>query len=79
LERGGKLVTENVRFWKEGGTSEFDVEARKMKYQIFITKPYDALVTENVRFWKEGVRFWKEGGINLTLSSRGASLDVPVK
>ncbi|KES14730.1 mce related protein, partial [Gilliamella apis SCGC AB-598-P17] len=38
--------------------------------QIFITKPYDALVTENVRFWKEG-------GINLSLSSRGASLDVP--
>ena len=51
-------------------TSEFDVDARKMKYQIFITKPYDALVTQNVRFWKEG-------GINLSLSSRGASLDVP--
>ncbi|MFQ1016596.1 intermembrane transport protein PqiB [Gilliamella sp. Occ3-1] len=51
-------------------TSEFDVESRKMKYQIFITKPYDVLVTQNVRFWKEG-------GINLTLSSRGASLDVP--
>ncbi|NUF28186.1 paraquat-inducible protein B [Gilliamella bombicola] len=51
-------------------TSEFDIEARKMKYQIFITKPYDVLVTQNVRFWKEG-------GINLTLSSQGASLDVP--
>ncbi|OCG20671.1 intermembrane transport protein PqiB [Gilliamella sp. App4-10] len=51
-------------------TSEFDVEARKMKYQIFITKPYDVLVTQNVRFWKEG-------GINLTLSSLGANLDVP--
>lgn len=51
-------------------TSEFDVESRKMKYQIFITQPFDALVTQNVRFWKEG-------GINLTLSSRGASLDVP--
>jgi paraquat-inducible protein B len=51
-------------------TSLFDVDARKMKYQIFITKPYDTLVTENVRFWKEG-------GINLSLSSHGASLDVP--
>lgn len=51
-------------------TSEFDVEARKMKYQIFITRPYDALVTQNIRFWKEG-------GVNLTLSSQGASLDVP--
>ncbi|OCG02183.1 intermembrane transport protein PqiB [Gilliamella sp. wkB112] len=50
--------------------SEFDVDSRQMKYQIFITQPFDALVTQNVRFWKEG-------GINLTLSSRGASLDVP--
>ncbi|MCX8648933.1 intermembrane transport protein PqiB [Gilliamella sp. B2776] len=51
-------------------TSEFDINSRKMKYQIFITKPYDALVTQNVRFWKEG-------GIDLTLSSSGASLNVP--
>lgn len=51
-------------------TSQFDVGSRKMKYQIFITQPYDALVTQNVRFWKEG-------GINLTLSSLGASLNVP--
>ncbi|OCG14325.1 hypothetical protein A9G09_05880 [Gilliamella sp. wkB292] len=51
-------------------TSQFDVGSRKMKYQIFITQPYDALVTQNVRFWKEG-------GINLTLSSMGASLNVP--
>ncbi|MWN89260.1 intermembrane transport protein PqiB [Gilliamella sp. Pra-s65] len=51
-------------------TSEFDVEARKMKYQVFITKPYDVLVTQNVRFWKEG-------GVNLTLSPQGANLDVP--
>lgn len=51
-------------------TSEFDVNSRKMKYQIFITKPYDALVTQNVRFWKEG-------GIDLSLSSSGASLNVP--
>ncbi|MCX8738444.1 intermembrane transport protein PqiB [Gilliamella sp. B2824] len=51
-------------------TSQFDVNSRKMKYQIFITQPYDALVTQNVRFWKEG-------GVNLTLSSMGASLNVP--
>ncbi|MCX8573775.1 MULTISPECIES: intermembrane transport protein PqiB [unclassified Gilliamella] len=51
-------------------TSLFDVEARKMKYQIFIKEPYDALVTQNVRFWKEG-------GVNLTLSSMGASLNFP--
>ncbi|OCG48023.1 hypothetical protein A9G35_02705 [Gilliamella sp. Choc5-1] len=51
-------------------TSEFDVQARKMRYQVFITKPYDVLVTQNVRFWKEG-------GVNLTLSPQGANLDVP--
>ena len=51
-------------------TSEFDIDSRKMKYQIFITKPYDALVTQNVRFWKEG-------GIDLAFSSSGASLNVP--
>ena len=51
-------------------TSEFDIDSRKMKYQVFITKPYDALVTQNVRFWKEG-------GIDLSLSSSGASLNVP--
>ena len=69
VPRGAKVM---FRGYHVGNveTSEFDVEARKMKYQIFITKPYDALVTENVRFWKEG-------GINLSLSSRGASLDVP--
>ena len=69
VPRGAKVM---FRGYHVGNveTSEFDVEARKMKYQIFITTPYDALVTENVRFWKEG-------GINLSLSSRGASLDVP--
>ena len=69
VPRGAKVM---FRGYHVGNveTSQFDVEARKMKYQIFITTPYDALVTENVRFWKEG-------GINLTLSSRGASLDVP--
>ena len=51
-------------------TSEFDIDSRKMKYQVFITKPYDALVTQNVRFWKEG-------GIDLAFSSAGASLNVP--
>lgn len=51
-------------------TSEFDIKSRNMKYQLFINKPYDTLVTENVKFWKDG-------GINLSLSPKGASLDVP--
>lgn len=51
-------------------TSEFDIKSRNMKYQLFIAKPYDSLVTQNIRFWKEG-------GIDLSLSARGASLNVP--
>lgn len=51
-------------------TSNFDIESRKMKYQLFIAKPYDSLVTENVRFWREG-------GVNLSLSSQGANLNIP--
>ncbi|MDF7670292.1 intermembrane transport protein PqiB [Orbaceae bacterium ESL0721] len=50
--------------------SDFDVASRKMKYQLFIRKPYDILVTQNVRFWKEG-------GINLAFSQRGANLEIP--
>ncbi|OCG37667.1 intermembrane transport protein PqiB [Gilliamella sp. Gris1-4] len=69
IPRGASIMFHGYRVGNVE-TSEFDVESRKMKYQIFITKPYDVLVTQNVRFWKEG-------GINLTLSSRGASLDVP--
>jgi len=51
-------------------TSNFDINARQMKYQLFIPKPYDVLVTDNVRFWKEG-------GVNFSLSPRGANLDIP--
>ncbi|WP_392552982.1 intermembrane transport protein PqiB [Orbus wheelerorum] len=51
-------------------TSDFDINARQMKYQLFIPKPYDVLVTDNVRFWKEG-------GINFSLSPRGANLEIP--
>ena len=51
-------------------SSNFDIKLRKMKYQLFIAKPFDSLVTQNVRFWKEG-------GVNLSLSSQGANLDIP--
>lgn len=50
--------------------SELNIASRQMEYQLFIAKPYDVLVTDNARFWKDG-------GINLSLSSKGASLDVP--
>ncbi|KAA9001150.1 intermembrane transport protein PqiB [Affinibrenneria salicis] len=66
-------------------TSEFDSQARKMRYQVFITAPYDHLVTTNVRFWKDsGVAFDMsaqgmrvEMGSLTTLFSGGVSFDVP--
>lgn len=50
--------------------AQFDVKDKIMKYQIFVAKPYDSLVTKNIRFWREG-------GISLDLSAKGASLDIP--
>ncbi|MEL4885634.1 intermembrane transport protein PqiB [Pectobacterium betavasculorum] len=66
-------------------TSEFDPKARKMRYQLFISAPYDGLVTNNVRFWKDsGVAFDMsaqgmrvEMGSLTTLFSGGVSFDVP--
>ncbi|MFP9230496.1 paraquat-inducible protein B [Pectobacterium cacticida] len=66
-------------------TSEFDPKARRMRYQLFISAPYDGLVTTNVRFWKEsGVSFEMsaqgmrvEMGSLATLFSGGVSFDVP--
>ncbi|GAA5104603.1 intermembrane transport protein PqiB [Orbus sasakiae] len=69
IPRGASVM---FRGFKVGSveTSDFDIDSRKMKYQLFIAKPYDRLVTQNVRFWKEG-------GVNLSLSPKGASLEVP--
>lgn len=66
-------------------TSRFDPTQRKMRYQLFISAPYDSLVTTNVRFWKDsGVTFDMsaqgmrvEMGSLATLFSGGASFDVP--
>ncbi|WP_273974179.1 MlaD family protein, partial [Serratia ureilytica] len=66
-------------------TSYFDPKARAMRYQLFITAPYDQLVTTNVRFWKDsGVAFDMsaqgmrvEMGSLTTLFSGGVSFDVP--
>ncbi len=66
-------------------TSYFDPKARAIRYQLFITAPYDQLVTTNVRFWKDsGVAFGVsargvrvEMGALTTLFSGGVSFDVP--
>ncbi|MFC3395808.1 intermembrane transport protein PqiB [Brenneria rubrifaciens] len=66
-------------------TSNFNPQARKMRYQLFISAPYDSLVTANVRFWKDsGIAFDMsaqgmrvEMGSLATLFSGGVSFDVP--
>lgn len=66
-------------------TSYFDPKLRSMRYQLFISAPYDQLVTSNVRFWKDsGVSFDMsaqgmrvEMGSLTTLFSGGVSFDVP--
>ena len=66
-------------------TSYFDAKERVMRYQLFISAPYDQLVTSNVRFWKDsGVAFDMsaqgmrvEMGSLTTLFSGGVSFDVP--
>ena len=50
--------------------AEFDLDNRSMRYNVFIQKPYDVLVTKNVRFWKTG-------GIDLTVSARGFEVNFP--
>lgn len=66
-------------------SSDFDPKNRVMRYQLFITAPYDQLVTTNVRFWKDsGVAFDTsaqgmriEIGSMTTLFRGGVSFDVP--
>lgn len=66
-------------------SSSFDTEKRMMTYQLFISAPYDRLVTTNVRFWKDSgiaVDMSSSGmrvemGSLTTLFSGGVSFDVP--
>lgn len=89
-ERSGQLNAGDpvlFRGYRVGSveTSEFDTKARQMRYQLFITAPYDSLVTSNVRFWKDsGVTLDMSAqgmrvvmGSLTTLFSGGVSFDVP--
>lgn len=66
-------------------TSNFDASKRSMQYQLFISAPNDRLVTSNVRFWKDSgiaVDMSSSGmrvemGSLTTLFSGGVSFDVP--
>jgi len=66
-------------------TSTFDPQNRNISYQLFISAPNDRLVTSNVRFWKDsGVAvdltsagMRVEMGSLATLFSGGVSFDVP--
>ncbi|ELY3982253.1 intermembrane transport protein PqiB [Cronobacter muytjensii] len=66
-------------------TSTFDPQKRTISYQLFINAPNDRLVTSNVRFWKDSgiaVDLSSSGmrvemGSLSTLFSGGVSFDVP--
>ncbi|WP_226569563.1 intermembrane transport protein PqiB [Mangrovibacter yixingensis] len=66
-------------------TSTFDAQKRTMQYQLFISAPNDRLVTTNVRFWKDSgiavdltsAGMRVEMGSLSTLFSGGVSFDVP--
>lgn len=66
-------------------TSTFDPAKRSIRYQLFISAPNDRLVTNNVRFWKDSgvaVDLSSQGmrvemGSLTTLFSGGVSFDVP--
>ncbi|ATF93396.1 paraquat-inducible protein B [Cedecea neteri] len=66
-------------------TSTFDTNKRAISYQLFIAAPNDRLITSNVRFWKDSgiaVDMSSQGmrvemGSLTTLFSGGVSFDVP--
>lgn len=50
-------------------TSSFDAQKRSITYQLFINAPNDRLVTTNVRFWKDS-------GGPVDLSSSGMRVEM---
>lgn len=66
-------------------TSTFNAEKRSISYQLFINAPNDRLVTTNVRFWKDSgiavdltsAGMRVEMGSLSTLFGGGVSFDVP--
>ncbi|CAM6222668.1 MULTISPECIES: intermembrane transport protein PqiB [Citrobacter] len=66
-------------------TSTFDAQRRTISYQLFINAPNDRLVTSNVRFWKDSgiavdltsAGMRVEMGSLSTLFGGGVSFDVP--
>ena len=66
-------------------TSTFDTQKRTMSYQLFINAPNDRLLTSNVRFWKDSgiavdltsAGMRVEMGSLTTLFGGGVSFDVP--
>jgi paraquat-inducible protein B len=49
-------------------SADFDAQAQRISYEIFIDKPYDTLISENTRFWNAS-------GIALEASADGIKLE----
>ncbi|MDV6316886.1 intermembrane transport protein PqiB [Idiomarina sp. HP20-50] len=60
--------------------SEFLVDKRQTRYQIFVKAPYDELLTKNTRFWlQRGVSIqWSSQGLDLALGSLESLLGASV-
>lgn len=66
-------------------SGDFDLEAQRISYEIFIDEPYDALISANTRFWNaSGIAFDASAdGIKLefgslqTLLVGGVAFDLP--
>lgn len=60
--------------------TEFLVDKRESRYQVFVRAPYDELLTENTRFWlQRGVSVqWNSQGIDLALGSIDSLLGAAI-
>ncbi|MCH2455820.1 MAG: intermembrane transport protein PqiB [Idiomarina sp.] len=60
--------------------TEFLVDKRESRYQVFVKAPYDELLTENTRFWlQRGVSVqWNSQGIDLALGSIDSLLGAAI-
>lgn len=51
-------------------TAAFDIENRRMRYTVFIKRPFDTLLTKNSRFWQKG-------SADLNVTASGLDVRLP--
>ncbi len=72
---GGKSITVGnpiiYRGFQVGAVEqvEFDIENRRVVYEVFIEAPYDSLITTNTFFWNSG-------GVSVSATTEGVTVDL---